>query len=220
MAITRKTVIARTLHCLALAFALGLGGTARAAGDTEQAREHHRAAEAAFEAGRFDEAFRQWEQGFNLSGKPLFLLNMAHAERRRGELRGARALYKRYLVMEPQTKLRAQVEEVLTQIDGALAADEAAKQPAAPPSEPAPLPALTPAPGVTSASPLLDPPGAPAVNLLAAEPAPPAPRPVYKRWWFWAGAGAVVAAGVITTALLLRGDSYSKSGSLGTVGAP
>ena len=41
--------------------------------------------------------------------------------------------------------------------------------------------------------------------------------PWYKRWWVWATAGAVVAAG-LTTALLLGRTSYQQEGSLGTLG--
>ena len=46
---------------------------------------------------------------------------MAHAERRRGELKNARTLYRKFLLMEPQSKLRAEVESVLEEIDAALA---------------------------------------------------------------------------------------------------
>jgi tetratricopeptide (TPR) repeat protein len=181
--------------------------------DTEAAREHHRAAEAAFKAGRYDDAYREWEAGYRLSNRPLFLLNMAHADRKRGDLRSARALYKRYLVMEPQTKLRAEVEEVLGQIDGALAAEEAAAR--APAPTPAP-PALAPTDPAAAAA-ALETQTAPVPNLLAEAPAAERP-PVYKTWWFWTGAGAAVVLGAVTTAVLLRGDSYTKSGSLGTVG--
>src|SRR5207247_2486267 len=91
----------------------------------------------AFKAGRFEDAYREWEAGYKLSGRPLFLLNMAHAERRRGQLQNAHALYQRYLVIEPETKLRGEVEGVLKEIEDALAAEEAAARP---------RPAATPAP--------------------------------------------------------------------------
>jgi hypothetical protein len=54
---------------------------------------------------------------------------------------------------------------------------------------------------------------APAANVAATEP-----RPFYRRWWFWTGAGALVAAGVVTALVLRQGDDYSKTGSLGTIG--
>ena len=97
-----------------------------------KAREHYRSGDEAFKAGRYEDAYREWEAGYKLSGRPLFLLNMAHAERRRGQLPNARALYQRYMVMEPETKLRGGIEGVLKEIDAALAAEEAAARPASP----------------------------------------------------------------------------------------
>jgi hypothetical protein len=49
------------------------------------------------------------------------------------------------------------------------------------------------------------------------ESAPPAPRPLYKRWWPWAAAGAAVAA-VVITGIALSGGSYQRDGTLGTLG--
>jgi tetratricopeptide (TPR) repeat protein len=98
----------------------------------------------------------------------------------------------------------------------------------APPPAPAPPPAKAPA--VTAPPPAMaPPPPAPLPTAAAAEPSdePPLfvkaaaarseaePSPVYKRWWFWAGVGTVVAAGVVT-AVMLSGDQKSAvpSGSL------
>lgn len=240
------------LLALALLVAAGPGVAARAvaAKDTKavgQARAHYRNGEAAFKAGRYDDAFREWELGYKLSGRPLFLLNMAHADRRRGELRSARALYKRYLLTDPETKLRSEVEAVLAEIDAAIAADDSARQPAAaPPAVPAPLapPASSDAPAAASSTDASEPGGeagseasskihsqavlpasafvpeqAAGAQLATNPPEPPAGPALYQRWWFWAGAGGLVAAGVVA-ALLLRGDSYTQAGSLGTLGGP
>ncbi len=50
---------------------------------------------------------------------------------------------------------------------------------------------------------------------LMIEAAERAATPLYKRWWFWTGIGAVVAGSVVTTVLLLYDDSgASKSGHL------
>ena len=43
--------------------------------------------------------------------------------------------------------------------------------------------------------------------------------PLYKRWWFWTGLGVAAAAGTGSW-LLLRGDGYTKRGSIGTLGVP
>jgi hypothetical protein len=194
---------ALALAAAALSLAL-VDGAAHAADPPEvrQARELFRNGEAAFKAGRFQDAYRAWEEGYKLTPRPLFLLNMAHAERRRGELAGARTLYKRYLLMEPETPLRGEVESVLQEIDSTLGAE-------APLNAPAPLPlSVAPPPA----------PEAPLVNLQ--DTAPPPRSPVYKQWWFWTGVGGAVVAGVLGVVLLRGGDSYARNGSLGTIGMP
>jgi hypothetical protein len=76
-----------------------------------------------------------------------------------------------------------------------------------PSPQPQPLPWSTPAP-----QPWLAPTqtaGSPPAALLV-QPSPPASdkadeaQPFYKTWWFWTAAGAVVAAGAVTTFLLVR----------------
>ena len=222
---------ARALPAL-LAFALALGagsagslaGRSAAAADSEnvrKAREHYKAGDTAFKAGRYEDAYREWEAGFDLSGRPLFVVNMAHAQRKRGELQRARALYQRYLVMEPTSKLRAEIEGVLEEIDAAIEAEAATKPAPAPDSATA-----VAAPPPVAAPPLvLTPPPPPpehraVANLGAAGSSEGADRPIYQRWWFWTAAGGAVVAGVLT-AVLLRGggDSYTKNGSLGTIGS-
>jgi hypothetical protein len=193
------------------------------ADDVQRAREHHKAGDQAFKDGRYLDAYKEWEAGYALSPRPLFLVNMAHAERRRGELKNARTLYRKFLLMEPQSKLRVEVESVLAEIDAALAeAAEAAPGPTpeaaavTPPTEPAPPP---PASLLGSPSePAVGPPPFVSTSLPADEPPPS--RPLYKRWWFWTGVGVVAAAAGGAGFFLLRGPGYTKSGSLGTVGAP
>ncbi len=40
------------------------------------------------------------------------------------------------------------------------------------------------------------------IELVVLPPAPEAERPVYKKWWFWTGVGAVVAGGVATAIII------------------
>jgi hypothetical protein len=79
----------------------------------------------------------------------------------------------------------------------------------APASDPALQPSAAPVP-TPSATPV-GPPSAPVASttdpLGISQSSPPAPEespPVYKRWWFWTGIGAVVAGGVVTGVLLSR----------------
>ncbi len=202
----------------ALVLAIFLGMLCRSAGAAEtedeirRSREHYKKGEEAFAAGHFEEAYSQFESGYGLVPRPLFLLNMAHSERRRGQLTRARALYKRYLLVEPQSKFRAEVESVISEIDAALAADAAAKAASRPPLPVTTLPAA--ARPVAAAPVALDLATAPVGSRGAA-----AGGPIYRRWWFWAAGGAVAAA-VVAGALLSRGDGYQKAGTLGTLGMP
>jgi hypothetical protein len=210
----RPLLIAFAFALLAGAPIVHPGRSAQAAEseDVRKAREHYKNGDEAFKAGRYEDAYREWEAGFKLSGRPLFVVNMAHAERKRGELRHARALYQRYIVMEPTSKLRPEIEGVLKEIDDAIAAEDAAVKPApmaaVPPPVAAPPLALGPPP---------PPDNQPVANLNAA---PASDSPVYQRWWFWTAAGAVTAG--VLAAVLLRGggggSEYTKNGSLGTIG--
>ena len=169
--------------------------------ELRQAREHFRLGKEAYAAERFDDAFREFEAGYQLSNRPAFLLNMGHARRRSGALSEARTLYRRFLLVQPDSPYRAEVEKMLADIDAA--------QP-----EPPPLPAP---PKVVVAPVITAPPPA----LLRAAPPPPEPAAHQGRWWLWAGAGGAVVAAVVV-AVLVRGggDSYTRQGSLGTLGAP
>jgi tetratricopeptide (TPR) repeat protein len=60
----------------------------------------------------------------------------------------------------------------------------------------------------------------PAALLAVAAPTRDAPpkRPLYRRWWLWAAVGGVVAAGIISTAVVLGPSSHTRPrGTLGEV---
>jgi tetratricopeptide (TPR) repeat protein len=172
--------------------------------EVREARELFRRGKEAYAAGRFDEAYREFEAGYRLSNRPLFLFNMGYAKRRAGEAGEARALFRRFLELQPDSPHRAEVESALRELEPPA--------PAAPAVEAQP-PAVSPPP------PLLSPPPPPSVVAVAPRtPAelPPSPR----RWWLWAGAGGAVLAGVLVAFLAHGRDSYTKQGSLGTLGSP
>lgn len=165
-----------------------------------EAQQHYRKGDDAFRGERYEEAYREFEQGFALVPRPLFVLNMAHAQRRRGELRSALALYRRFLVMDAETKLRGDVEAVIRELEAAIAADDEATR------AKLPAPVLVPA--------------APSIVDVSAPAIAPEPKPLLHRWWFWAGVGAIVAAGVVTATVLASKDDYRRQGSLGSLGQP
>jgi tetratricopeptide (TPR) repeat protein len=193
----------------ALAVLLSAGLALAAPPESEavrQSRDHYRKGDEAYAAGRYDEAYQEFDKGYQLAPRPVFLLNLGHTERRRGNLVNARAFYQKFLLIEPRSRYAPEVQQVIHEIDVALAAETVSPSPApAAPSEPIPL-----LPGPEAAG--VAPPAA-----VIAQPLPPA-RPLYRRWWVWASAGAVVAAG-LTTALLLGRSSYQQEGTLGTLGS-
>jgi tetratricopeptide (TPR) repeat protein len=164
-----------------------------------EARDHFRRGKEAYAAQRFDEAYREFEAGYRLSHRPLFLFNMGHARRRGGDPAEARALFRRFLELQPDSPHRAEVEAILHELE--------------PPAPPSPAPSKPEPPALS-----LPPPPQSVVAVpprTSAEP-PPSPR----RWWLWAGAGGAVVAGVLVAFLARGRDSYTKQGSLGTLGSP
>lgn len=98
--------------------------------------------------------------------------------------------------------------------EGRTAATPKTAEPAAAMANPAPTP--------SSAS--VIPPSAAVAStpepLGVSQSAPPEPQespPLYKRWWFWTGVGAVVAGGVVT-AIVLSSKSSPKSPACDGVG--
>src|SRR5450432_2667666 len=176
-----------------------------------KARDLYAQGEAAFKAGRYDDALTEFEAGFAAVPRAGFVLNIGHVYRKIGKLRNARSAYKKYLLMEPDSKFRDNVLAVIAEIDSALAEEDRAESPV---ESPAPI-ALAP------------PPTAPAPALLAVSPAiqargPDTARsaPLYRRAWFWVAVGAVVVSAGAGIYLWRRPADvgYQSSGSLGALG--
>jgi tetratricopeptide (TPR) repeat protein len=107
-----------------------------------EARNRFGAAESYFERGLFPEALREYEIGYQLSRLPGFLINIAHCHRLMGELKKARGHYRKYLLVSPASNRRAEVEEIILDLDRALA--EQAGPVARASTEVAPKPAKAP----------------------------------------------------------------------------
>jgi tetratricopeptide (TPR) repeat protein len=196
-------VLIATLVSVGLVSPRSLAQTA----DNREAREHFRRGKEAYAAQRFDEAYREFEAGYRLSSRPLFLYNMGHAKRRAGASAEACALYRRFLEVQPDAPQRAEVESILRELEPAWA-----------PAKPEPKLADPPPPPPPPPPPVVPPPAPSLVAIPPRIPAEPPPSP--RRWWLWAGAGGAVVAGVLVAFLARGRDSYTKQGSLGTLGSP
>jgi len=118
-----------------LAAVMGPSATmAAAAADTateegeQAARRHFAEGDAAYKAGHYEQALKEFEAGYAISRRPGFLLNMGHTERKLGHLREARALYKKYLLVDTTSKLRDEVRSLIGELDSALADEDLAER--------------------------------------------------------------------------------------------
>jgi hypothetical protein len=181
----------------------------------------HARGDAALKAERFREALTEFEAGYATVQRPGFLLNIAHAARRLGDLQKARANYKKFLLIEPTSKFRDDTIAIVAEIDSALADEDRAQSRAGggarmTPATVAPAAAVAPAPlPAAPSSPLR----ASGLALLSATPADaPGPSdgeangPVYRRTWFWVAAGVLLATGAGVGFLLAASGDGSVSG--------
>jgi hypothetical protein len=209
--------------------------------DSEQAaRRRFAEGDAAFKAGHYDQALKEFEAGYAVSRRPGFLLNMAHTQRKLGHLREARSLYKKYLLVDANSKLRDEVRSVIAELDSALADEDQAERDRKDRGATGTGTAAGEAPGssVASAPPAVSP---PAATALPKAPRPEAEQPVvlqqsarsttderesssppfYRRGWFWVAVGAVVLSGAGAAVYLSRRaatDPFHDSGTLGSLG--
>jgi hypothetical protein len=164
--------------------AVAAAPSSASAGDSskDRARQHYKKATQLYDIGRWDEAIAEYEKAYALHEDPSLLFNMAQTCRRKGDLKRALDLYKNYLVKEPESPLRGEVEDRIrtlkTQVEQGEQSNEAQKPaavapPALVPVPPVVVPASGPAPG---APPLLAPAPA-AVQPLTSAPAPAASAP-------------------------------------------
>ncbi|HJZ87766.1 MAG TPA: tetratricopeptide repeat protein [Polyangia bacterium] len=169
-----------TAPALALALAAVLAGRAGPAPE-QVARRHFDRAEKLYALEKFQDALTEYEAAYDAKPLPGFLFNIGQCYRNLGNFRQAVFSYKRYLSLRPDTRNRAEIEDLIVDLEKKIAdADRRAKNRALR------LEAQTPPPqsNVTPVNPV-DPP-----------PPTPAETPFYGRWWFWT-AIAVVAAGAL-----------------------
>jgi tetratricopeptide (TPR) repeat protein len=157
----------------------------------------------AFKQGRYEEALAAFKSGFELSEKPRFLLNIAHCQRKLGRFGESLENYQRFLETDPKPADRDLALKMVAEVTPLAAQEKAEREQ----HDRAAQLSVNPTAPAATAVPLTD---------VAAHPAEAA-GPLYSRWYFWAGVGVVLVAGVFTVLALSDGDAASQTGSWGEV---
>jgi tetratricopeptide (TPR) repeat protein len=189
-----------------------LAQTAAAQGDEAEGRRRYKRGQELYSQGRYLDAAKEFEAGYQVAPRPLFLLNIGHAYRRAGELSRAKTAYETLLRLQPDLQQRSEVEQYIRTIDDALQASEptpdlskANPNTQPPPSPPPPL--VDPTPSSTAPLPVLTlPPPTPTVDervRYTQTPEQPSGS-VFKKPWFWIIIGAAVAGGVAAAVISSR----------------
>jgi tetratricopeptide (TPR) repeat protein len=104
-------------------------GRARAEEEREERAEGRRRFESGeqyYRRGQYQAALEQYQAGYGLTRLPGFLINIGHCYRLEGQARKARATYRTFLVVEPASPHKAEVEELIRALDRTVAEEDAA----------------------------------------------------------------------------------------------
>jgi tetratricopeptide (TPR) repeat protein len=184
-------------RCLLALLVVALAARSAAADDaaTRNAKRHFERGQKLYTLTKFREALDEYQQAFDARPIPDFLFNIGQCYRNLGDYDAAIFSYKKYLAAAPDAPNRAQVEQLIVDLQARKDQEDARRL------------ALEPRPPPAAAPP-------------AAPPAPamPASRPFYTQWWFWTGVGALVVGGAgVATYKLTRPGSEPPSTSLGNI---
>ncbi len=157
---------------------------------TRAARRHFDRGEKLFALGKFDDALDEYQKAFDAKPIPDFLFNIGQCYRNLGDYDSAIFSYRKYLTAAPDAANRAQVEQLITELEARKDRNDTHRLGLQPPRRAEPPP-----PPVAAA---------------------PADHPFYTRWWFWTGIGVVAAGGGVAAYELTR-PSGPPSTNLGNI---
>ncbi len=169
-------------------------------------------AKKAFDLGDFPKAIERYEAAYQLKAAPGLLFNLGQSHRKAGNLDRASFYFRRYLETNPPTAQAKATEDVIAEVDAALAQQKAEK--AAQDKKNAERLELEEQRKHAAAEQLrqlevekarLEVENAKGRQLtLEAALNEDAPEPpVTQRWWFWTAIGVVVAGAPVTTATVV-----------------
>jgi tetratricopeptide (TPR) repeat protein len=201
----------------------------------DAARAHSQEGDSYYKLEKYANAITEYEQAYLAKPDPSFLYNIAQCHRLMGQGAEAIKFYRRFLKDAPAAPNRAVAEKHIKDLEDA---SRGTRPPATTPAPSSPPPAATAPPPVTpptepplvplrssptSAGPALSPTAstlAPTSTPVSTTPtvendissAPSESHPIYSRWWFWAGLGAVVVGGIILIAATAKHDPSCPGG--------
>jgi tetratricopeptide (TPR) repeat protein len=207
-----------------------MGGRPSRAADPrlDSARAHSQEGDAYYKLEKYVNAITEYEQAYLAKPDPSFLYNIAQCHRLMGQGPEAIKFYRQFLKDAPTAPNRAVAEKHIRDLEEASSGTQPSAATSPPgtssrtlPVAPAPvsvIPATAPPPA-SSPSPGLNPlaptsaqvPAAPTVEIGATSP-PSESHPIYSRWWFWTGVGAVVVGGIILIAATAKHDPSCPGG--------
>ena len=207
-----------------------------------EAKVHFQAGKSHYEKEKYREAITEFQAGYDLVGKPAFLLNIGECYRALGDPAKARDHYKRYLTDDPNSSQREKVEKLVAELDAELAAST--PSPESPPASKDPFGgARQPPPAKRDVfeAPPLPPPAQEEASappeavtdtvVVTAKPATDedddsgktkkrkSSTPFYGKVWFWTLIGLGVAGGIGAGVYFASKNDYVESGSIGTIKA-
>ncbi len=84
-----------------------------------EARRHFDEAELSYRAGHYAEALVKYQAGYAAVPLPGFLVNIAQCQRRLGDLKTARATYREFVLVAPDSRLVPEIETLIKELDDA-----------------------------------------------------------------------------------------------------
>jgi tetratricopeptide (TPR) repeat protein len=156
------------------------------ADNLSQARAAYKIASQHFKLGEFQAALDGFKEVYRLHEDPTFLFNIGQCQRQLGQRADAVTSFRTYLVEAKHPANRDEVEAIITQLRGEIAAEEAKQRDEAAAAAAAAAASAAAAQAAQSVTP----------TLVVDAPPPPRKTPVYKKWWLWTTVGVVVAVGI------------------------
>jgi hypothetical protein len=201
-----------------------VGASAAPVAAEREARHRFDEAEVAYRAGHFAEALGKYQAGYAAVPLPGFLVNIAQCQRRLGDLKTARATYREFILVAPDSRLVPEVETLIKELDDLIADLAAGGSGETAPQiggDGADVHATDPSvqPLSLSLAPAAPTPATVLIAAPAAEASGPAPRRSRARWWIWGGIAVAAVAGGVATAIALAspGTTTVRAGTLGTL---